>query len=244
MSTSGAADLSPRRALVSPLPDAGVQQASPLASEERGSNGVAGLFRTIKRRQGLFLLTASLVTGAMAVNTLRERIFSPVYEGGFQMQISNPLEDKSGVTGTGSIESIARSNPKPDVPSLIVLLRSPLLLRPLAEKQGVPVDALIGSLSINPASDSVQNVLNVSMRWGDPVKGRAILNALSQDYTKFSLTQRQAALDSAIQFLNRQGPQLQSRVDALQKQMLRFRESNNFLDPESTAASILSAREE
>ena len=225
--------------------DGSALTGSPLATEERGGNGLAGLLRTIKRRQGLFLLTTCLVTGAMAVNTLRERFFSPVYQGGFQMQISNPLEDKSGVgdRSAGTIESIARTNVKSDVQSLIVLLRSPLLLRPLAEKQGVPVGSLINNLSVSPASDSVENVLNVSLRWGDPVKGRSILNALSQDYTKFSLTQRQAALDSAIQFLNRQGPEIQARVDALQNQMSRYRQQNNFLDPQTTASSILSARE-
>jgi capsular exopolysaccharide synthesis family protein len=227
-----------------PLSDGGGLTSSPLATEEQGG-GIAGLLRTIKRRQGLFLLTTGLVSGAMALNTLRERIFSPVYEGGFQMQISNPLEDKSGSRDRdgGSIESIARTNIKSDVPSLVVLLRSPLLLKPLAEKQGVPVGALINNLSVNSASDSVDNVLNVSLRWNDRVKGVAILNALSQDYTKFSLVQRKAALDSAIQFLNRQGPQIQARVDELQNQMLRFRQQNNFLDPQTTASSILAARE-
>ena len=229
----------------SPLSDGGGLNGSPLATDEQSRSGIAGLLRTIKRRQGLFFLTAGLVSGAMALNTLRERFYSPVYQGGFQMQISNPLEENTGSRDrdAGSIESIARTNVKSDVPSLIELLRSPLLLRPLAEKQGVPVGALIKNLAINPASDSADNVLNVSLRWNDRDRGRNILNALSQDYTKFSLTQRKAALDSAIQFLNRQGPQIQARVDALQNQMLRFREQNNFLDPQTTASSILSARE-
>jgi succinoglycan biosynthesis transport protein ExoP len=229
---------------LSPNADGGGAMFSPLASEERGNEGIPGLLRTVKRRQGLFLLTSGVVAGTLAINILRQRVFSPVYEGGFQMQISNPLEDKQSVGNAGSIESIARSNLKTDVPSLIVLLRSPLLLKPLAAQQGVPVSELIKSLRIQAASTEVQNVLNVSLRWGDPVKGRAILSALSKDYTKFSLTRRQAALDSAIQFLNRQGPEIQSRVDELQKEMLRFRERNNFLDPQTTASSILAARED
>lgn len=219
--------------------------SSPLGAEDSGSGSAAGLLRTIKRRQGLFLLTAALVTGALAVNTLRQRIFSPVYQGGFQLQISNPLEDRGLVSGgSGSIESIARSTYKPDIPSLTVLLRSPLLIRPMADSQGVPVMDIINNLNIVPASDEVQNVLNVSLRWGDPTKGRAILNALSQDYTRFSLTQRQAALESAITFLNRQGPQILSRMNQLQEEMLRFRKQNNFLDPSQMASNILSAREE
>ena len=218
-------------------------QSSPLGPDDRGGGSAAGLLRTIKRRQGLFLLTTTLVAGALAINTLRQRIFSPVYQGGFQLQISNPLEDRGAGGGSGSIESIARSNFKPDVPSLIVLLRSPLLIRSMADKQGVNMMDVINSLTISPASQDVQNVLNVSLRWGDPTKGRAILNALSQDYTRFSLVQRQAALESAINFLNRQGPKIMIRMNQLQEQMLRFRKENNFLDPSQTAASILSARE-
>jgi succinoglycan biosynthesis transport protein ExoP len=218
-------------------------QSSPLGPDNRGAGSAAGLLRTIKRRQGLFLLTTTLVAGALAVNTLRQRIFTPVYQGGFQLQISNPLEDRGSGGGSGSIESIARSNFKPDVPSLIVLLRSPLLIRSMADKQGVSMMDVINSLTITPASQDVQNVLNVSLRWGDPTKGRAILNSLSQDYTRFSLVQRQAALESAINFLNRQGPKIMVRMNQLQEQMLRFRKENNFLDPSQTASSILSARE-
>ncbi len=219
-------------------------QSSPLGPDDRGTGSAAGLLRTIKRRQGLFLLTTTLVAGALAVNTLRQRIFSPVYQGGFQLQISNPLEDRGSAAGSGSIESIARSNFKPDVPSLIVLLRSPLLIRSMADKQGVNMMDVINNLTIIPASQDVQNVLNVSLRWGDPGKGRAILNSLSQDYTRFSLVQRQAALESAITFLNRQGPKIMTRMNQLQQQMLRFRKENNFLDPSATASSILSARED
>ncbi len=218
-------------------------QSSPLGPDERAGGSAAGLLRTIKRRQGLFLLTTTLVTGALAINTLRQRIFTPVYQGGFQLQISNPLEDRGGGGGTGSIESIARSNFKPDVPSLVVLLRSPLLIRSMADKQGVNMMDVINNLTISPASQDVQNVLNVSLRWGDPAKGRAILNSLSQDYTRFSLVQRQAALESAINFLGRQGPQIMTRMNQLQGLMLQFRKENNFLDPSQTASSILTARE-
>ena len=234
------AGLSPGASRFPPLE--GAPQFSPLGADDRGG-GLSGLVRTIKRRQGLFLFTTALITGALAVNTLRQRIFSPVYEGGFQMQITNPLEESATLSNSSSLESIARNNVKTDVPSLIVLLRSPLLIRPMAERQGVSMPKVIGNLAITPTSAEVENVLNVTLRWSDPAKGRAILNALSQDYTRFSLTQRQAALDSAIKFLSRQGPQIMSRMEQLQKEMLRFREQNNFLDPETTAASILAARE-
>ncbi len=219
---------------------------SPLAGgQDASGTGLAGLIRTVKRRQGLFLFTFAVVTGALAINTLRQRIFSPVYEGGFQMQISNPFESKGGggPSSGGMMEQIARSNFTSDVPSLVVLLRSPLLIRPLAEKQGVGMGELIANLSIDTASPTVQNVLNVTLRWPDPVKGRQILNQLSQSYTRFSLTERQAALDSGVKFLDQQAPEIMQRVERLQSEMMRFRERNNNLDPGDSAKAILGTRE-
>lgn len=231
---------------------------SPLAlggpAEAGGEFNLASLLRTIKRRQGLFLFTFAVVTGALAINTLRERIFSPVYQGGFQIQVRNPFESRTGGGSNqseGTVGAIARSNFNADVNSLTVLLRSPLLIRPLAEKQGIGMSQLINNLSISPASVgsgrgavTTDNVLNVTLNWSNPVQGRQILNELSQIYTRFSLTQRQEALDSGIKFLDRQAPEIQQRVDRLQSDMLRFRERNNNLDPSDNAKTILATREE
>ncbi|MCP9931306.1 polysaccharide biosynthesis tyrosine autokinase [Cyanobium sp. AMD-g] len=204
---------------------------------------MGGLVRTVKRRQSIFLITFAAVTGVLAINTLRQRIFDPVYQGGFQMQISNPFDTPSSGSGGGSVESVARSEIETDIPSLIVLMRSPLLLGPVAQRQGIPLGALQGSLSINQESASVANVLNVSLRWPDPAKGKVILRQLAKDYTAFSLTQRQAAVNSGVRFLDEQAPSIEARVQKLSLEMLKFRERNNFVDPATAAGQILGARE-
>ncbi len=219
---------------------------NPTGEGQSGGVGLGGLVRTIKRRQSVFLVTFAVVTGVLAINTLRQRIFSPVYQGGFQMQISNPFDTPGGGGGGGggSVESIARSEIRIDVPSLIVLMRSPLLLGPVAQRQGVPLSALESNLSIDQESARVDNVLNVSLRWPDPTKGQVILRQLAKDYTAFSLTQRQAAMNSGVQFLDEQAPAIESRVQKLSLEMLKFRERNNFVDPATAASQILGAREE
>ena len=214
----------------------------PISEGQSGGGGLGGLVRTVKRRQSIFLITFAVVTVVLAINTLRQRIFSPVYQGGFQMQISNPF-DTPGGGGGGSVESIARSEIKTDVPSLIVLMRSPLLLGPVAQRQGVPLRALESNLSINQESARVDNVLKVSLRWADPAKGKAILRQLAKDYTAFSLTQRQAAVNSGVRFLDEQAPAIEERVQKLSQEMLKFRERNNFVDPAAAASQILGARE-
>jgi capsular exopolysaccharide synthesis family protein len=216
---------------------------SPLAPSDAGSSGgIKGLIRTLKRRQGVFFFTFAVVTGALAVDTLRQRIFNPVYEGGFQIQISNPFEQAVAGGGESKLETVARTAPKNDVPSLIVLMRSPLLIKPMADRMGVSMREVIDNLSVSPAGD-VDQVLNVSLRWRDPAKGRLILNELSKDYTKFSQTQRQAALNSGVEFLNEQAPDINNRVVKYEAQLKAFREKYNVLDPSGMAANIVANRD-
>ena len=125
----------------------GLGGISPLGPSDDGSSGgIKGLIRTLKRRQGVFLLAFTAVTGALAVDTLRQRIFSPVYEGGFQIQISNPFEQAMSMNAETRLEAVARSTPKNDVPSLIVLMRSPLLIKPMADRMGVSMREVIDNL--------------------------------------------------------------------------------------------------
>jgi len=217
---------------------------SPLGSGEgSGGGGMKGLIRTINRRQGVFLLTFGLVTGALALDTLRQRIFSPVYQGGFQIQISNPFEAAVSGGGENKLETIARQAPKNDVPSLIVLMRSPLLVKPVADRMGVSMNDLISNLTIAPASN-VEQVLSVNLRWRDPGKGRLILNELAKDYTEFSQLQRQAALNSGVDFLEQQAPALRNNVSRLESQLQDFRQKYNVLDPSGLAAKIVASRDD
>jgi uncharacterized protein involved in exopolysaccharide biosynthesis len=217
---------------------------SPLGSAEgSGGGGISGLIRTINRRQGVFLLTFGLVTGGLALDTLRQRIFSPVYQGGFEIQISNPFEVAVSGIGENKLETIARQAPKNDVPSLIVLMRSPLLVKPVADRMGVSMSELISNLTIAPASN-VEQVLSVNLRWRDPGKGRLILNELAKDYTEFSQLQRQAALSSGVDFLEQQAPGLRNNVSKLEAQLQDFRQKYNILDPTGLAAKIVASRDE
>jgi succinoglycan biosynthesis transport protein ExoP len=216
---------------------------SPQGDEQ--SSGASGLLRTVKRRQGIFLFVFVLVTGALAIDTIRQRIFNPVYEGGFQLQISSPFDagKRGGGASDGTVAEIASTVPDTDIPSLVVLLRSPLLLRDLSVKQGVSIPEVISNLRIGLAAEDVKNVLNINLRWRDPAKGRAILTQLSKIYTNFSLTERQATLDSGVRFLDSQAPELLARVEKLQAELRQFRERYSFLEPSAQGSSIQSSRD-
>jgi polysaccharide biosynthesis transport protein len=220
----------------------GHQGLSPLAGDSR-EGGIQNLLRTIKRRQTLFLFTSALVSGALAVNTIRERIFSPVYQGSFQLQISSPFDEGgSPVAGDGGkLEAIARYKQRIDVPSLIVLLRSPYLTSPVATRLGLSNEEIAKNLVMDTVP-GVQNVITVDLRWPDPTKGKAILAALAHDYVAFSLSQRQATLDSGVKYLDQQAPAILREVATLENQLSRFREANKMVDPIAMVSTIESRR--
>lgn len=219
----------------------GQKGLAPLGAESR-EGGIQNLLRTIKRRQTLFLLTSALVSGALAINTIRERIFSPVYQGSFQLQISSPFDETgSPVAGDGGkIEAIARYKQRIDVPSLIVLLRSPYLTSPVATRLGLSNEEIAKNLSM--ATAGVQNVIQVDLRWPDPTKGKALLAALANDYVAFSLSQRQATLNSGVKYLDQQAPAILREVATLENQLSRFREANKMMDPIAMVTTIETRR--
>lgn len=220
----------------------GQQGFSPLSADS-GENGIQNLLRTIKRRQSLFLFTSALVSGALALNTIRERIFSPIYQGSFQLQITSPFdESNSPVAGDGGkIEAIARYKQRIDVPSLMVLLRSPYLTSPVATRLGLSNEEIANNLSMDTAG--VQNVIQVELRWPDPTKGKAVLNALANDYVAFSLSQRQATINSGVKYLDEQAPAILRQVATLENQLSRFREANKMVDPLAMVTTIEGRRD-
>ena len=222
---------------------------SPLAArqaEERQNGSFVKLFRILKRRRTLFLLVFSITTALLAGNALRQRIFSPIYVGEFQLLVTDPLaNDGASSPSAGVVESLARTTTvgNTDIPTLIQLLNSPVVLKPIAQSQDVALGTLIGNLEISSTLENEEGVLRVRLRWTDPVQGLKILTALSDSYPKYALVQRQQKLGQGLEFLGEQAPALQKRVNALQRNLKEFRESNNFLEPLAQGGSIISTRD-
>ena len=215
-----------------------------------GSSGLGQLLRTVKRRQGTFVLTFIVVSSILTANTLRQRLFAPVYEGGFEMQIVNPFEMNGagvdrGTSGSdsGLVESIARGGNRNDLPNMVRLLRSPLLIAPVADQQAVSMQLVMRSLRFGLPQEGASNILAVSLRWDDPVKGKQILDALARSYVVFSQVQRQEALDSGVRFLGKQAPELLARMDRLQDELRRFRVHFGYLDPTAQSSQLQASRD-
>jgi capsular exopolysaccharide synthesis family protein len=207
------------------------------------------LWRSLKRRKKLVGLTVLVIVVLSAINTGYQRVFHPVYKGGFLLLISNPINsDKSGGGSAGEAVTnplfgdLARNSTLTDIPTLITLLKSPYLLAPLAERLGISSGGLGARINIGLSGDaeggpkgrggrSSDGVLVVQITGRNPKEDKVLLEQISSLYLQAALSERQQRLADGIRFLNQQAPALELKTAELQSEMAVFRQRNNLLDP-------------
>jgi capsular exopolysaccharide synthesis family protein len=215
---------------------------SPFASGETSQGGFSGLFRTIKRRQGIFLITSAVVSGIFALNTWRELKFNPVYAGDFILQIESAILDDQVLGAEGKIATVARARAKANnIPALRAILRSPFVITPVAERMGLQTSQIVERLDIQ-AGENTTSVMKVSLWWTNAEQGRLILENIANEYVKFSTVQRQLGIDGGMKWLDAQAPEILAKVNLYENQLKKFRERNLVLDPTVNAESIESKR--
>lgn len=227
-------DARPAKAVASAATPPGVA----LPKEEGLSPGK--LWQIIRRRQFWFAITFGLSFTAMGLYTLQQWIFNPLFEGGFQLLVQDPLSDNRQQAGN-QLDAVARVGGSVDVPNLIQVLASPMLLNPLARKLGLPEGSLVERVSVGLAAQN-SDVLFVNLRWSNPEQGRTIIEALASDYLDYSLRQRKEKLKKGLEFLADQAPGLQQRVADLQQQLAEFRRTNLLVAPEEQSGQLVGAR--
>jgi capsular exopolysaccharide synthesis family protein len=206
---------------------------------------LAELWRTLKRRKRLVLVTAGAVIGLTAIKTAYDRIFQPTYQGSFSLLISDPInpDNQQQSAGAGGlIEQVARNSSSTDIPTLIALLQSPVLLNPVYTRNPKAASTL-RSLAINGGDDrrsGATGILNISLQASDPREAQVLLNDLANTYLKIAQVQRQQRLADGIKFLNLQAPALQRKSADLQQQLALFRQRNTVLEPTEEGAALKS----
>ena len=213
------------------------------------------LWRAIKRRKKLVGVTAVTVVILAALHTGYQRLFQPVYKGGFLLLISNPINsDRSGGGGGEAVSNplfgdLARNSTRIDIPTLISLLKSPYMLDPLAQRLGVSSGGLGARINIGLSGDvdggakgrgraGAEGVLAVEITGRNPKEDKVLLEQISQLYLQAALGQRQQRLADGISFLNQQAPALEKKTADLQSEMALFRQRNSLLDPTVEGAAI------
>ena len=206
------------------------------------------LWRALKRRKKLVGVTAAGVLVLSGLITAYQRIFRPVYQGSFALLITDPLNNESGNRAAlegGMFEELARNTTSNDIPTLIELLQSPLLLSPIAQRYDLKTNALAKRIKITTGGEKrkeAEGILNVSVTGRDPVEDKQLLDDLSSTYLQAALQQRQQRLSDGLNFLNRQAPALEAKTEEIQSEVSDFRQRHSLLEP-TTEGGALKQRE-
>ena len=225
------------------IPQTGETQTS---EDPNDSIDLGTLIAILRRRLPLALGILVTTVGLGATLTLYQRLFSPVYEGGFSLLVGDPVssvvqsqysESDSDLKGLALQSSrVANIQISQD---LIDVLMSPLLIKPISQRMGINEDKIADNLTIETRSGNTSSVLDISLKWRNPKEGEQILHSLKNDYLDFSTNQRRERLAEAISYLNEQAPALQNKLTVIQGQLSDFRIRNRFLEPSTEGDAIV-----
>ncbi len=195
--------------------------------------------RFLKMLQRRAVVVAGVAGIAMAVNISGIINQPPVYRSSFRLLVE-PVNADNNVPEL-TTETNRSSNQGLDYDTQIQVLRSPELMTKLIEQLQLLYPDLnpgrvVENLSITRVGKT--KILEISYQADDPAKVQAVLEQAVQVYLRYSLAERQTNLRQGIQFVEKQLPTLQERVDALQDELQTFRQRYNFTDPDSQTEQV------
>ena len=189
----------------------------------------------IQRRALVIALVATAVMTTVVGLTLNKK---PEYESSFRLLVE-PVNDETKVLDLFKDPNLAKSSL--DYDSQIQVLKSPAEIGIIVEQlqasyPDITYSSLINSLTITRLAET--KILEVRYRSNDPVKVKAVLDKIASGYLNYSVEKRQSKLRQGIQFVVKQLPSMQNRVDKLQQDLQMFRQKHDFIDPDSQEKQI------
>ncbi|QIR40511.1 polysaccharide biosynthesis tyrosine autokinase [Tolypothrix sp. PCC 7910] len=220
------------------LPASYLPQTAP-EFEDSGSSWNFRDFIGLIRRRTLIIAGVSTVVMLTSVINMKLNQKQPEYESSFQILVE-PVNDDSKVLDVVK-ETNSSNNSTLDYDSQIQVLKSPELMSSLVQQLQVAYpelsyDNLMTALQINRLGET--KIIEVKYRSTDPKKIKVVLDKISREYVDYSRERRQTKLRQGIQFVEKQLPFLQYRVDQIQRELQIFRLNYKFNDPEAEAKQI------
>lgn len=200
------------------------------------------LLTVVRRRAVVIGSVAMAIAASVWVWTLSSEA---KYQGKFRLLVESvtgdsgsQLAELSQVAGTNT----GGQNAGLDYDTQIEVLRSPELMAPIVKELSarypdISYSSLAEHLVINRFKET--KILEVGYQDSNPQKIHFVLKQLSKEFLKYSLQERQTNLRQGIEFVDAQLPQLQLRVNSLQKDLQKFRQHYNFIDPEVKGTQLI-----
>ncbi len=202
--------------------------------------GIKDIYSALMRRKKLFSVLFLSFFVYSIIATINKRYFSPVYLGTFNVMINDPVNssDKRSAPGDkGQIyENLAMNAQTNDVPTLIGFLKSPLVLKEIAEKYNLsPLELSKQIKIIRGTRQTGKGIIKVRITGKDIKTHKDLVDLISKTYLQSALDFRQKKLNDGLGFLQKQYPQLQSKTSNLEEELAVFRRVNNVVDPTEDA---------
>jgi len=196
----------------------------------------------VARRRAFLLLAVifGVSTGVLAKVLTQE----PIYEGNFQLLVE-PVKGQEKLDAlAASLRNHGTREQRLDYDTQIQVLWSPEVMGNTvkeiqAQYPEVEEESIRKKLSINRLA--LTKILEVSYKDANPGKIKFVLERFANSYIRSSLRAQQTSQRQGLEFVNRQLPILQDRVDKLQENLQKFRQAHNLIEPEDQGR-LLSAR--
>ena len=204
------------------------------------------VWKSIIRKKKIVIFTTSIIFFLGTFNTIRNRIFNPIYNGTFLLLINDPINAGSNEVEPSALSfysNLATSSTNNDVPTLVTFLKSPFLLDEISKKYNLTSKSLSNMLSISQVKTSnefAEGVLEVSLNINSFEKGKNLLKELSSVYLDSALDQKRKRLKDGIDFLDNQEPLMRKRTQMIQNKLARFRRDNLLITPIEEGQTIKS----
>lgn len=233
-----------------------IAPAAPIEEEAEGGLNAGQMLRALQRKWWLIL---GITLASTAVASAKVLTSTASYVGSLELLIQ-PLSAETEVISNVPETLTSRNSKSPLNQDLLKILKSPSVLKPVAEKVqqrypkacDAPVTAgvdqadiinelcyrsIARSLNLSP-SDKDSNILLVTFQDPDPQKVITVLKAVEDSYLNYSLESKKKDITSGLEFVNKKLPELKKNVDSLQGQLQNLRLNNNIIDPESRGGQL------
>lgn len=190
------------------------------------------------RRKKVLILGLSI--GLALFSGLKSYREEAVYESTFQILVQ-PVTEKQKLSGLTGDKAPGESTKEFDYTTQVEVLLSPKVLAPVIKEinQKYPdltIEDLNTRLMVYRLGET--KVIEVKIKDENSEKVKFILEKVAKGYLKYSYDEQRASLRQGIQFVDDQLPEFRKRVNRIQDQIQKLKQTFNFVDPDSYSSDL------
>ena len=204
---------------------------------------------SLRRYWYVSILVSGLMMAGIVYKTQKEpRIYKSGIQIAIELKETASLADKIAATAGGSTGGDSGSDDRTTtIETLVQILKSKTLIQKavdrITDRELKPsVDRALSGIIIQPGQNS--NILTINYTDTSPQRIVALLNALSATYIDYGIKTKKARTDNSTAFVELELPKSRQRLEISSKQLEQFRQKYRFADPQTSAASLATYRQE